>query len=126
MKTTTTLAILIACTALFALAGCEEADMQPPAEQSMYGGAEGSGELAAYSAEAKRFQYAGVALNAVCARARMAARAANLRYLACLDDIIIVGPGEPEPEVGEHPDPTCSEANNELQDALIHVASACP
>ena len=42
MKTTTTLAILIACTALFALAGCEEADMQPPAEQSMYGGAEGS------------------------------------------------------------------------------------
>ena len=53
MKTTTTLAILIACTALFALAGCEEADMQPPAEQSMYGGAEGSGELAAYSAQAK-------------------------------------------------------------------------
>ena len=128
MKTTTTLAILIACTALFALAGCEEADMQPPAEQSMYGGAEGSGELAAYSAEAKRFgfQHGGIQLNAPCVRARMVANIAEREFLACLDDIIIVGPGEPEPEVGEHPDPTCSEAINELQDALMHVASMCP
>ena len=53
MKRISTAAILIACTALFAFAGCEEADLQAPAEQSMYGGAEGSGELAAYSAQAK-------------------------------------------------------------------------
>ena len=53
MKSVSTAAILIACTTLFALAGCEEADLQAPAEHSMYGGAEGSGELAEYSAQAK-------------------------------------------------------------------------
>lgn len=46
-------AVVTVCAALFAFAGCEESNLQPPSEQSMYGGAEGSGELAEYSAQAK-------------------------------------------------------------------------
>ena len=53
MKRLPLFAVLTVCAALFAFAGCEEADLQPPAESSMYGGAEGSGELAEYSAQAK-------------------------------------------------------------------------
>ena len=53
MKRLPLFAVVTVCAALFAFAGCEESNLQPPPEQSMYGGAEGSGELAAYSAQAK-------------------------------------------------------------------------
>ena len=53
MKRLPLFAVVTVCAALFAFAGCEESNLQPPSEQSMYGGAEGSGELAAYSAQAK-------------------------------------------------------------------------
>ena len=53
MKRLPLFAVLTVCSALFAFAGCEESNLQPPSEHSMYGGAEGSGELAEYSAQAK-------------------------------------------------------------------------